>query len=199
MNPFQSLANDRVTLIKQDGQRFEDLRASVQSGRIFTFDPQIPIQEGDQFERRLPSGIVETFTVEDAGFQQGLRGIHSHYQSRVRKNTAPPPASVQPGRTPQVIYNLIGPNTRVNVQSSDSSTNVVNVESATLFGSLREAIENSLMDSTASGRLMQNVDAMESAVGTRAFAERYGEFVAAAADHMAVIAPFLPALTQLLL
>ena len=193
MNPFHSLANDRVTLIKQNGQRFEDLPASVQSNKIFTFDPQIPIEEGDQFERGLPSGIVETFTVEDAGFVASIPGLRSHYQSRVRKNTAPR------GRAPQVIYNLIGPNTRVNVQSSDSSTNVVNVESAALFGSLREAIENSSLDSTASGRLMQNVDAMESAVGTRTFAERYGKFVAAAADHMTVVAPFLPALTQLLL
>jgi len=199
MSPFESFKNDRVTLIKKDGTRFENLPASVQSGLIFTYDPKIPIEDGDQFERKLPSGIVEVFTVVDAGFHPRFHSIPPNYQSKVRKNTAPPPPSPRPVGVPQVVYNLIGPNARVNVQSSDSSTNVVNVESAALFDSLREEIENSSLDSTASRRLMQQVDSMESAVGTRMFAARYGEFVAAAADHMTVVAPFLPALTQLLL
>ena len=195
MNIFQSLKNDRVTLVKKDGQRFENLPASVQSGLILTDNPKIPIEDGDQFERQLPSGIVDVFTVVDSGFQQGFHGIPPHYQSKVRKNTA----ESRPAAGPQVVYNLIGPNARVNIQSSDSSTNVVSVESAVLFDNLREAIRKSSLDSIVERQLIQNVSAMQSAVGTKTFGECYKEFIAVAADHMTLVAPFLPALTQLLL
>ena len=199
MNIFRSFKNDRVTLVKKDGKRFEDLPASVQSGLILTDNPEIPIEDGDQFERQLPSGIVDVFTVVDSGFHQRFKSIPAHYQSKVRKNTAAPPPSPRPAAEPQVVYNLIGPNARVNIQSSDSSTNVVSVESADLFDNLREAIQKSSLDSTIARQLIQNVSAMQSAVGTKTFGERYKEFIAVAADHMTLVAPFLPALTQLLL
>ena len=40
------------------------------------------------------------------------------------------------------------------------------------------------------------VDAMQVSAGTRNFSERYKDFIALAADHVTVFAPFLPALTQ---
>ena len=199
MSIFQPILNDRVTLVKKDGQRFENLTASVQAGLIFTDNPKIPIEDGDRFERQLPSGIVDVFTVLDSGFQQGLHVMPAHYQSKVLKNTAESPPSPRPAAGPQVVNNLIGPNTRVNIQSSDSSTNVVSGESAVLFDNLREAIQKSSLDSTVERQLIQNVKAMQSAVGTKTFGERYKEFIAVAADHMTLVAPFLPALKQLLL
>ena len=39
---------------------------------------------------------------------------------------------------------------------------------------------------------------MQAAAGTRSFVDRYKEFITLAADHVTVFAPFLPALTQLL-
>lgn len=194
MSIFGSAPTERVTLVKKDGQRFEDVRALVQSGLIMTNNPELPIEEGDQFERHLPSGIVDVFTVVDSGFHRRFHGIPAHYQSKVRKNTA----TSRPAAGPQVVYNLIGSNARVNIQSSDSSTNVVSVESAVLFDDLREAIRNSSLDSTVVQKLIQNVNAMQSATGTKTFGERYKEFVVAAADHMTLVAPFVPALTQLL-
>ena len=123
----------------------------------------------------------------------------AHYQSKVRKNTAVSPPRRRPSAGPQVVYNLIGPNARVNIQSSDSSTNVVSVESAVLFDNLRQAIQKSSLDSTVAQQLIQTVTEMQSAAGTKTFGEHYKEFIAVAADHMTLVAPFLPALTQLLL
>ena len=117
----------------------------------------------------------------------------------MRKNTAASPPQHRPAAGPQVVYNLIGSNARVNIQSSDSSTNVVNVESGILFDTLREAIRKSSLDSTVVQQLIKNVNSMQSAVGTKTFGERYKEFIAVAADHMTLIAPFLTALKQLLL
>ena len=128
MDIFQHFPTELVTLVKRNGQRIEGLRALVQSGTILTSDPKLPIEDGDEFNRTLPNGIEEQFTVIDVGFQPGLGGvIPAHYQSKVRKNTAPRPAPQQ------VVYNLVGANSRVNNQSTDASTNVVSVEANTLF------------------------------------------------------------------
>lgn len=86
--PFSNLLNDRVSLIKKDGRRFDNLPASVQSGKIFTNDPRIPIEDGDRFERRTPSGVIDYFRVVDAGFMQEFHGISAHYQSKVQKESA---------------------------------------------------------------------------------------------------------------
>jgi predicted nucleotide-binding protein len=85
--PFGDLLNDHVTLVKKDGRRFENLPAAVQSNLIFTNDAQIPIEDGDSFERQLPSGITERFSILDAGFMQEFHGMSAHYQSKVRKQT----------------------------------------------------------------------------------------------------------------
>src|SRR5688572_12124082 len=107
---FHGMPNEPVTLIKKNGQRFENLPAIVQSKIIFTEDPKIPIEDGDEFERRTPSGVVEVFTVEDAGFFPGMSGMAAHYQSKVRKNTA----SRRTAISQNVVYNVTGANSRVN-------------------------------------------------------------------------------------
>lgn len=71
MKLFHGMLSEPVTLIKNDGRRF-DLQAIVSKDKIFTDNPQIPIEDGDEFERKLPSGVVERYTVLDAGFQRGM-------------------------------------------------------------------------------------------------------------------------------
>jgi len=191
---FNALMNDRVTLVKKNGQRHPDLPAAVQSKLILTENAQIPIEEGDVFERTLPSGIVETFEVIDAGFFNAFSGMPAHYQSKVEKRSARP----KPAATPHVVYNLIGPNARVNIASNDSSTNVVNVESNVLFENLRDAIARSIAGDELKKELTQRVNEMEAAAGTNTFAAKYKAFIGVAADHISLFGPFLPALTQFL-
>jgi len=83
---LRNMLRDRVALVKQDGRRFEDLRASVQSDMIITDDDKLPIEESDTFERMLPSGLLESYTIIDRGFMKGMGSIRSHYQSKVRKS-----------------------------------------------------------------------------------------------------------------
>lgn len=191
---FRELLKDRVNLIKQDGRRFEDIRASVQSDKIFTDDPDIPIEEGDVFERTLPTGIVERYDILDAGYYTGVGGIKAHYQSCVRKQT-----KIDTGhKGKQVIYNLIGPNARVNVHSVDASTNLVDVKPDELFETIRKSIRELVADDCLARRLLQKVDEMDQMRGTPTFLEKYRDFVALAADHITVLAPFIPALSQML-
>jgi len=190
---FGSLLQDKVTLIKKDGNRFENIRALVQSDKIFTDDTAIPIEDGDVFERALPNGIVERYDILDAGFRH-MGGIKSHYQSVVRKQTKIDPL----GQPSQIVYNLIGPNARVNIQSVDSSANLVGVEPTELFGRIREAIGESVKDGELLEKLQEKVTDLEKAQGTTGFTARYQEFIALAANHITILAPFIPALSQML-
>jgi hypothetical protein len=192
MGVFNLMANDRVTLIKKDGRQFENLKAMVQSNTIFSDDSSIPIEDGDEFERRTPSGVVERYEVIDAGFRGAIPGMSAHYQTKVRKSTAPRPVPSS------VVYNVTGPNSRVNVHSTDASTNVVSVDSSTLFVNMRQAIKESSLDDSLAQRFNGHIDEMESAPDAKTYAQRYAAFISSAAEHMTLFAPFIPALSQLL-
>lgn len=192
--PFKELMNDTVSLLKSDERKFENIKASVQRDKIFIDDGSIPVEEGDTYVRKLPNGIVERYTVLDAGYYEGIAGIKTHYQSVVRKET-----KIEPKTQPtHIVYNLIGPNARVNIQSVDSSTNLVEIEPSELFEKLRAVIKHSIKDDNVSAQLSEKVDELHQTQGTKAFVTKYQEFMALAANHVTILAPFIPALSQML-
>lgn len=196
MSIFHGMPHESVTLVKQDGRRFEDLPAIVDSKAIFTEDPKIPIEDGDEFIRTLPSGVQERFIVTDAGFMQGFgTAMPAHYQSKVRKSTAArPPATQQ-------HFHLSGPNSRVNIGSHDASTNTVTHETTTLFKTVRQVIQQSPLDPEVMQHIIERLDAAKASAGQKDFAQRYSDFISAAANHatlMTSLVPYLPALSQLL-
>ena len=77
---FSTLMNDVVTLVKADGTRYGNIKATVQAKLILTGDAKLPIEEGDCFERRLPNGTVESYEVLDPGFFAGMSGMPAHFQ-----------------------------------------------------------------------------------------------------------------------
>jgi len=193
--PFRNMLRDTIAIVKADGRRFENVSASVQSGRIiFMAANELEVEDGDTIERVLPSGIREEYLILDAGYYSGRGGIPASYQTRVRKKSALP-SSDQPG---QVIYNLIGANTRVNIQSRDASHNVVSITPGNLFEEMRSALASSIEDAAERERLLKTVSDLERTRATPDYTERYVQFVAAAANHMTVLQPFMPALAQLL-
>ena len=96
------------------------------------------------------------------------------------------------------VYNVTGPNARVNINSTDASVNVVNVETTQLFGELRAAINREIAAGDKRDELLRGVDSMEKAQRTPGFLQRYQGFVAALADHITLFQAFLPALLQLI-
>jgi hypothetical protein len=102
-----------------------------------------------------------------------------------------------PGGMVTNIYHLYGPNSRVNNQSTDNSTNVSTVTGEQLFVQLREAIR-ALPDAIERAEILAKLDALEAAKGFTTFSEKYQSFIAAAANHINILAPFIPALTQML-
>ena len=123
---LQSLMRDKVSLVKKDGTVFKtDIAATVSSEQITTFAADLPIEVGDHFLRELPNGLVDDYIVIDPGYQSGIAGaIQPHYQVKVRRGDAlsAPPQTF--------IANFHGANSRINVNSTDNSVNVVSGISA---------------------------------------------------------------------
>ena len=146
------------------------------------------MMEGDVIERELPNGICERYTVIDTGYHGPFASFPEHYQAKLRKITAV--KSPVPHKT---VYNINGPGARVNIGSVDNSTNVVNLSPTELFSHIREALPDDAGESVRS-----RLNELEAARGTPSALGAYQEFMAAAANHMTVLGPFLPALAQLL-
>lgn len=187
---------DKVSLLKQDGTRVDNIRAQVGAKKIMIDDVKLAIEEGDLIERELPNGLTERFLVLDRGFKQGLGGpsrIPPHYQVEVRKES-----KISPANPRSVVYNLYGANPRVNNNSIDASMNVVNATPDDLFVKLREAITVGVDNDTKKSELLEHVAELEKTQGTARYVDKYKEFMSVLADHIGVVTPFLPALSQMI-
>jgi hypothetical protein len=90
---FDDFMIDKVTLIKQSGERMPDIPASVQRNKIFVNDASLVIEPGDLFERVTSNGLRETYEIIDPGFHEGFHGIDARYQITVRRSANAPARS----------------------------------------------------------------------------------------------------------
>ncbi|BDP41021.1 hypothetical protein DAETH_09900 [Deinococcus aetherius] len=195
INPFAEFERESLKLLKQDGTVVEGLRTTgISKGKVIFFREDVDFQEGDMLERRLPSGRVETFQIDDVEYVAALDVVPGHYTLRIT-NVAKPKSTPMPY---SVTYNLHGSNTRVNIHSTDYSHNVVGIDPADLFKKVEEALVGVVSDAAELGELKQQLADMRAAQGQPTFTTTYVKFMEIAADHMTVLAPFLPALAQLL-
>lgn len=72
-------------LLKRDSSVIDGIKAVFSNSSILVEDVSVPIEEGDTFERILPSGIKERYLVLDSDFFSGSPGIPAHYQVKVEK------------------------------------------------------------------------------------------------------------------
>jgi len=135
---FAALMTDTVSILKQNGQTFEGIRASVQSDKIFIQGTEPLIEIGDLVRRKMSNGAEETFKVLDPGFHEKFHSIPAGYQMRVAKLGLPEAAKA----IQNITYNITGHNTRINQNSVDNSTNLVsvNTEAVELVAALRSEI-----------------------------------------------------------
>src|SRR5690554_5742652 len=113
------MLNDKVILLKKNGDRVEGIKASVQAKKIFINRSDILIETGDLIQRNMSNGGEETYEVIDPGFHESFHGIEAHYQMTHRKLGLPEAkAAVQ-----SITYHISGPNARVNNHSTDNSLN----------------------------------------------------------------------------
>lgn len=83
---LSSFPTEKLILHKQNGKQYK-VTGLVSDNVIGSEDMSINIEEGDVFERTLPSGGKEYFQVIDRGFVKGMHGIPDNYQSKVKHIT----------------------------------------------------------------------------------------------------------------
>lgn len=190
---FSSMCNDVVTLVKQDGTVIEKIKANVQPNIIFIYDEKLPLEENDKIYRPLPNGLVENYVVIDRGFYSAFHGIQAHYQAKVRKE-----GSIKNEQYQKItnIYNLSGPQSRVNIGSTDNSINLLQ-QNTELFDDIKKALE-SISDEKIKLEAIRIANEMKDNVGKPTFKEKYQSFISTLANYVTIIGPFLPSLTALL-
>lgn len=130
------------------------------------------------FGRRLPHRLELT--------AEGMRRAEDLLSLR------PAPAAPQ-----TVIYNLHGPNPRVNVSSHDHSVNVVNVEADDLFVRIEAAVRTQVPGVALQAELLDALNGLRTARDQRSRTEKLGKLLEVGADAVTVLQPFMPALMQL--
>lgn len=98
----------------------------------------------------------------------------------------------------RVAIHLHGHNSRINVNSVDNSKNSVTMTSEQVFSTLRQEIAAGVEDGKDKDGILRALSALEKSQGSSTMFDRYSEFISSAADYMSLIAPFIPALTEML-
>jgi hypothetical protein len=191
MDLERSLPTSTCDIVSAAGQLIATTKAAVLPERIIVFDTSIPIGVGDEVRRKLPSGQDEAFEVTDPTFFEKLHGTKAHYQLKYRRKGVFPH-----GAGGNYTVHVTGSNSRVNIASTDRSTNVV-VE-GDVFGNLTAVLRQEVREGAELDRLLAAVEEMRTKQKSPGFAAAYQKFVSIAADQIAIIAPFLPALANLI-
>ncbi len=97
-----------------------------------------------------------------------------------------------------IVYNIANVSGRVNIHSQDNSTNQEITISADIFTQIKEAIVGSDIQVKERELLLNTLTDLKDSVGSPSFIEKYQSFIESAANHMTLIAPFLPALSKFL-
>lgn len=104
----------------------------------------------------------------------------------------------RPRSSSSTVYNLHGPHSRINIHSQDNSINISHQLTENLFADMRQVIQANIQDKEERDEILQMLEELQAAKGTNNFTDKYQRFIAAAANHMELLAPFIPALTQML-
>jgi hypothetical protein len=193
---LEAMTNNPFTLVKNDGRKFE-FKGLLSQKTLTTFNHTLLVEDGDIVERGLPNGTLERFRVMDTGFHHGLQGaIGPHYQMKVEKLGTPIPSLRASAGNVTNVYNVHGPNARVNLQSVDSSSNIANIGETELFDKIRSAIEAGVM-CPQRDQMLAAVTELQTSAGTESFPDKFQKLLSVSANAMTTLGPFLPALGQL--
>jgi hypothetical protein len=167
---------DEFIKLQANELRWELIQGIGRDPRVLP--PNIP--NGDTLER-----LLVTFT---SGIVEEAECLIEQRKVNPKMRKLEPPV--------QNIYHLHGHNSRVNIESTDQSVNVVNISNAELFVQMRELFQKNTAGAEQE-RILQKLDAMEKAQNHTSFCQRYTEFIAETADYVTFLTPFMPALAEM--
>lgn len=191
MDAFEDFPHSDFEVVSPQGQVRATGSGIFADNTIVVFDDKLLVFAGDEIRRSLPNGADEAFTVLDPQFYPETFGVEPHYQIEVRRKGTFPHHSGG-----HFNITVSGENSRVNIGSTDNSTNVVN--NSGVFTDLINAIESGVGNADKKAILVEAVKDMERANGTGGFAAAYAKFMGLAADHIGVITPFVGPLAAMI-
>jgi hypothetical protein len=161
-----SRVRDIVDVVKPNGERHSNLKASVDGNRIYMEAGSFPITRGDMLVRRMSNGQEERYEVLDPGFQEKHSRIPAHYQMKIKNLGLPEAAPTVASVTNN--YHLIGNNSRVNHHSTDNSTNLVHTDTRVIqhLESLRSVIRELSLPEEQRTEALATVDDIETEVNS---------------------------------
>ena len=183
--------NTRLTVMHQDGSENDEILGGVDGDTVYTEDVTLKIKPRDGIRRGLPSGEDQVFIVKTIDYQEGSPRIHPFYVIKCERDGIR-------HRQPPVVTIKDSPQARVNIGSRDESSNTINYQSAAVFTETRELLQTHVNDPAELKRLLDGLGAMESSLGKDNFKEAYRQFISMAADHLTILTPVIPQLTNLL-
>jgi hypothetical protein len=182
---------DRIALIKSNGMKIPEIAAFVQSEIIFINDASLPIEEGDEIERILPNGLIEIYVVKDRGY---FAKPSPHYQVKAIKKTSLSVERV----APSTIIHQHGENPRVNINSTDLSSNIINKVDLNTFEEIKQVLTDQISDNEKRTVYLQSLEELKESVGKKSYIDKYKQFIEITANHMGLISPFIPYLTSMI-
>jgi hypothetical protein len=156
----------------------QGMKQTIYSCKFPTFNGSLPVGLESQYPRMVEQAV---------GLSANLVKTEIDRRRLMAKKTE--------GST---TYNVQGENARVNVNSNDHSVNVVTKSKDEFFATLQQKIEAGVPEGEEKRKILTALTALRQSHGGPTFAQRYTDFIAVAANHVALLAPFIPALTEML-
>lgn len=183
---FKEFYRDIITLIKKDGTKIDNIKADVQTEKVFTDDVSVLFEEGDIILRTLPKGKSEYYEIINPEFHKGFYGIPDNYQIKVRKTT-------QRAKQSPIYVHATG-SAKVNINSTDNSINNSFNDDSDIFNKLLQ-IAQQINNNEA---IIKSIIDMRNAVNDKeTFKEKYNDFIQSAAAHMTIFVPLISEITKL--
>lgn len=92
----------------------------------------------------------------------------------------------------------INNSTGIQIGNGNTQTNSVNVQNNNhVFKNIRIKLKNEIEDVSEREVILEKLQNLQSSIGTEDSFSKYQEFINSVANHMTILAPFIPILTQL--
>jgi len=173
----------------------EELEAALLT-ELKRFREQLTANAGQAYQNdHITARLVPVLTYVQT-LEQNIDFSPNAIRTELTRRRLMPKSQQSPA--PITIFHVTGHNNRWVNNGSDSSVNVVTQSSDQVFATLKQEIESRIPEGEERADILARLVALEKAQGSPSFVQRYTEVIAAAANHMAVIGPFIPALTEML-
>jgi hypothetical protein len=189
MQPWKSLTKaEDIEVIAPDGKVRCQVKGYYAGTQFAIDDMRADVQVGDEIRRILPNGNDDVFLVVDPKFYTGAFG--PHYQIKITRKGAFSP------HTGGHYVHVTGANSRVNVNSTDNSTNITTRGS--VFNEIRKAVRRDISDDAVRSEIERQIVGLENAKNKIDFTTGLQGLMADAGKFVSVLSPFLAGLTQVL-